>query len=133
MREYNMLGKQDLTITDTASETVRRLWEGIGGETSQLASMGWVRIFRPLSFVSDYFLYRDPAWPLPCRARHVFVPVDGLITRMRPASVARVAAEVRLEPMTAELLAEAHSSLGDNIRLRPDYDDDFAGWLLGEV
>jgi len=133
MRDYNMLGKQDLTITDTASETVRRIWEGIGGETSQLASMGWVRIFRPLSFVSDYFVYRDRARALASGARRVFVPVDGLITRMRPASVSRVAAEVRLEPMTPELLAEALSSLGDNIRLRPDYDDDFAGWLLGEV
>ena len=49
MREY-MSGAQDLTITDTASDMVRRIWEGVGGETSQLACIGWVRIFRPAQF-----------------------------------------------------------------------------------
>ena len=47
MREY-MAGAQDLTITDTASDMVRRIWEGVGGETCQLACIGWVRVFRPL-------------------------------------------------------------------------------------
>ena len=53
MREY-MSGAQDLTITDTASDMVRRIWEGVGGETSQLACIGWVRIFRPAQFASAY-------------------------------------------------------------------------------
>ena len=52
MKRY-LEGPQDVTLTDTASETVRRMWEGFGGETVHLGRIGWLRPFRPLRFASD--------------------------------------------------------------------------------
>lgn len=130
IREY-LLGKQDLTITDTASETVRRIWEGLGGETSQLACIGWLRIFRPLSFVSDYLVYRERFAKVARSARPVFAPVDGLLARIRPGSVAKPATD--RGSITPGELATMIVSVGANVSLRPDYDEALIGWLLNEV
>ena len=130
MREY-LLGKQDLTITDTASETVRRIWEGLGGETSQLACIGWLRVFRPLSFVSDYFVHRERFAKLAQGVRPVFAPVDGIVARIRPGSVAEPTTD--RSAITPDELATLIASVGENSRLRPAYGEEFMGWLLDEV
>ena len=68
-------GAQDLTLTDTASDLVRRIWEGVGGDTFQLACVGWVRIFRPSQFASSYRA-RQERLGAPGRARPMLAGVD---------------------------------------------------------
>jgi hypothetical protein len=43
-------GSQDLTLSDTAIDASRRIWERSGGVAVRLYSMSWLCILKPLSF-----------------------------------------------------------------------------------
>jgi hypothetical protein len=130
MREY-MTGAQDLTITDTASEMVRKIWEGVGGETSQLACIGWVRILRPAQFATAYRT-RERVEPVR-RARLSQVldaassPLAGRILRPPRAT------DVQGEELTPAALARHLDEVTPSARLRPAYDEAFAEWLFREL
>ena len=127
MREY-MNGPQDLTLTDTASEVVRRIWEGVGGETFHLACVGWVRVFRPGQFASAY-RRRAEDLGAPSGARTLLAPIDGLLGRaLRPA-----ARETQSETATAADLVRYLPDVAQGARLRPAYDDSFLEWQLGAM
>jgi hypothetical protein len=128
MREY-MSGAQDLTITDTASDMVRRIWEGVGGETSQLACVGWVRIFRPAQFASAY---RGRQQVEPVRRAKMSQVLDTVASPLTSRTLRPDRAD---ELQAAELTAaELVSGVRDvKFRLRPAYDEEFADWLLREV
>jgi hypothetical protein len=128
MREY-MSGAQDLTITDTASDMVRRIWEGVGGETSQLACIGWVRIFRPAQFASAY---RGRQQVEPVRRGRISQVLDTVAS---PLTSRTLRPDRAGELQAAELTpAELVSRVRDvKFRLRPAYDEGFADWLLHEV
>src|SRR5712691_2027348 len=51
-----LAGPQDITITDGANESVRRMWAASGGETALLKSMVWTRTLRPIRYGGDYIL-----------------------------------------------------------------------------
>jgi hypothetical protein len=128
MREY-MTGAQDLTITDTASDMVRRIWEGVGGETSQLACIGWVRIFRPAQFASAY---RGRQQVEPVRQARISQVLDTLASplarrALRPSPADRKQSEELTPAGLVSRLAEL------KFRLRPASDEEFAAWLLDEV
>lgn len=132
IREY-LLGRQELTITDTASETVRRIWEGLGGETSQLACIGWVRVFRPFTFAGDYLERGERFAKLARRARPLFGPLDRLAVRVRRAGILPDSPDWAADPLTPQGLTALMSSVGESVGLRPDYDEEFVAWLLDEV
>jgi hypothetical protein len=46
-------GPQDLSLTDGAGESGRRIWVGVGGTQSPLYSLQWERIFRPARFAVE--------------------------------------------------------------------------------
>lgn len=128
-----LTGPQDLTITDTASELVRRIWEGVGGETFHLACVGWVRIFRPWQFASGY-RGRSERLGAPGRARPALSGLDAatktLLGRvLRPEW--RPGAEGR-ELSTADMVANLEA-VTENVRLRPAYDEEFLEWLFGQL
>ena len=91
---------------------MRRIWEGLGGETSQLACIGWLRVFRPLSFVSDYLVHRERFAKLALGVRPVFAPVDGIVARIRPGSVAEPTTD--RSAITPDELATLIASVGEN-------------------
>jgi hypothetical protein len=131
MRRY-MQGPQELTLTDTASEVVRRIWEGVGGETFHLACVGWVRVFRPWQFLSGY-RGRAERHGAPGRARPVLSALDtvttGVLRRvLRPRSAD--AASGSLEP--AEIV-RALPTVARSARLRPAYDEAFLDWQFGAM
>ncbi len=131
MRDY-MAGPQELTLTDTASDAVRRIWERLGGDTSQLACVGWVKAFRPLRFASEYALQHGrhaAAWS----SRALSVLVDPIARRALRESHVRPATTTRLEPLTAGGLADECRGLARAFAVVPAYDEEFAGWLLREV
>lgn len=124
MREY-MNGPHDLTLTDTASEVVRRIWEGVGGETFHLACVGWVRVFRPGQFASAY-RHRAELLGAPGRAGGLLAPIDSLVGRpLRPPARATESTEATAADVVRHLPAAMPKA-----RLRPDYDEQFLGWQL---
>lgn len=131
MKEY-LAGPQDLTVTDTASATVRRIWERLGGDTYHLACIGWIRAFRPLRFVADFAARRERrsgAWA----ARTLARPLDPLVRKALRRSFEAPPASVPTEELTPEALVEHMPSIGRGFALYPAYDVEFARWLLREV
>jgi hypothetical protein len=148
-----MSGPQDVTITDGATDTVRAIWERLGGETAYLRCIDWVRVLRPWGAAR--------AAVARSRSAHGAGPLGSSITRQldrMTLPAARLALEVarsrrgaqrgrtrvpgsagsRPQPVTTEPLsprdlADHVGALGDRLRLHVAYDEMFAGWLLGEV
>ena len=138
LRDY-MSGPQDLTITDGATDTVRAIWEGLGGSASALNSLSWMRVFRPVALLAEKVRRRRGGRSLPGApaAARVADAVAG--RRLVPAGVATVA-----EPLDATALIDAVAELSSRrsgsgrraapaYELRPDYDEPFLEWLFREA
>jgi hypothetical protein len=132
MRTY-MAGPQDLTFTDTASDLVRRIWERLGGQTFGTGCTGWVRVFKPWQFVAAYRARHDPGAGLPPLVGPVSNALDALSVRVPRTGFRTGPAETRGEKLTASALAELLPDAVGAPRLHPDYDEEFAGWLLGAL
>jgi hypothetical protein len=133
IREY-LGGHQDLSLTDTGSEVVQQIWEAFGGETAHLQCIGWVRLFRPWRFASEFLLRERDG--LRRTGRTLSSVLDPLtIMAARPYLLVRKP-RVHGERLTPKALAGMLPEMADRLLLRPDYDDDFLTWLfqrLGEV
>jgi GNAT superfamily N-acetyltransferase len=126
-------GAQDLTITDTASDEARRIWEGLGGETMHIGSIGWARVFSPLRSVWD-FKSRSGGGRLSPVVRPVFSAVDaaGSLVARRALKVDAPAGST--EVLTAEAMGEHLEAVAKPYRLRPSYDNrEGTTWLLEQV
>lgn len=128
MREY-MNGPQDLTLTDTASEVVRRIWEGVGGETFHLACVGWVRVFRPWQFASGY-RGRSERLGAPGRARTLLAGLDTVTAGVLRRALRPSAGDAASAALTAADVVDRLPSVAQRARLRPDYDEPFLDWQL---
>ena len=130
MRRY-LGGPQDLTLTDTASVTARRMWEGFGGKTVHLGRIGWVRLFRPLRFATEYVLKNHDRWRE--AATSAVAPFDAVSTRLTANRWVIPRPDVVTEPLRPEALVAALPSVLASIRFRPDYDVPFLDWLFSEL
>jgi hypothetical protein len=133
MREY-MKGPQDLTITDTASELVRRIWEGIGGETYHLACIGWARVFGPWRFGAAYLGRRRGIGAIARGGRPIWRALDAVSTPLLGGLVRpEPAAGVTSEELTPRAYVESLGTVTRTLRVRPEYDETFLEWLFGEL
>jgi hypothetical protein len=132
IKEY-ISGPQDLTLTDTASETVRRIWEGLGGETSQLGCIGWVRLFRPWRFGGDFLARRRQRERLARAMRPLWTALDAASTTVARGTLRPPSPEGSAEDLTPRAITEHLPAIAKSFRLRPAYDEDFATWLLAAL
>jgi hypothetical protein len=133
VRRY-LAGPQDMTVTDGATDYVRRIWTGLGGLTECTASIGWVKFLRPAKvgeFVTKrlgrHWLNRSIALVGPgldAAARHVANRRPGLLPGP-PTTTA--------EPLDADRLVQQIQDVSRFLRLRPDYDVEFLQWLFVEL
>jgi len=135
-----MMGPQDVTITDAASDTVRRIWERFGGETLHLSSIRWTRLFRPAQCVAEHFLERAQRngarrvlRPLGAIARPVLRAADSAVTRIPRNPFATRTPDSIDEPLTPRAMLEELPVIARSLRLRPDYDERFLEWLFREL
>lgn len=129
MRQY-LDGPQDITVTDSASEGIRRLWTRLGGETVHLGRIGWVRPFRPFRLASELLLRGE-------RPRRVAMSVSGPLDELARGLAKRYLdtemPEVPAKILTPQEMVEALPSVTGDLRLRPDYDLPFLDWLFREL
>jgi hypothetical protein len=126
-------GPQDLTITDTASDTARRIWEGLGGETLHLGSIGWARLFSPLRSVWD-FRSRSHRGRLTPVVRPGLPAVDAVGSLVARRALKVDASESVTEPLTPEAMGDNLEAITRPYRLRPAYDDRAGtAWLLEQI
>ena len=126
-------GPQDLTITDTASDQARRIWEGLGGETLHIGSIGWARVFSPLRSVWD-FKTRTGTGRMAPVVKPVLSAVDAVGSVVARKSLKVAPANGSTEPLTAEALGEHVAAVAKPYRLRPAYDHpEGTAWLLEQI
>jgi hypothetical protein len=126
-------GPQDLTITDTASDTARRIWEGLGGETLHIGSIGWARVFSPLRSVWDFRTRRGGGRLTPV-VRPVLSAVDAASSLVAGRALGVEKPEGSTEVLTADAMGEHLGAVAKTYRLRPAYDDrDGTTWLLDQM
>jgi hypothetical protein len=131
MRKY-MSGPQDLTITDGATEPVRRMWEGLGGRTVHACCFSYVYVFRPWRLVLGRVAERFGVH----RVEPVVAPLAAGLDRATAAvwpGLRRAAPATDVEPLTPQLLLELLPVIDKTVRLRVEYDLPYLGWLFQEL
>jgi hypothetical protein len=133
MRHYQS-GPQELTFTDTAGDPVRRMWESLGGETSQLNCVGWVRVFRPAAFAADIASRRREPGRIERATRPLQSVVDAFGVGLARGALRPPEPDGSTEQLTPALVAEHLPGVVRQFDLAPAYaDEQFFGWLLTEV
>lgn len=128
-----LAGPQDITISDGANETVRRMWTVSGGETALLKSMEWTRVLRPIRYGGDYVLERIKRPALARRLRPLWRAMDRLTAWLVQDRLRPTAPQTRTELLTPGALLEHAQLVMDLYRCHPDYDQPFLEWLLHEM
>jgi hypothetical protein len=128
-------GAQDLTLTDSASEEMRQIYERIGGQMMHPGSIVWARVLAPWSYIGNRVLHanahvrhRVKPWarkPLPL----LDAPTVGAIRYFR----APAPTQVSDEPLTPELMLEYLPLMTRSLRLIPAYDLAYLRWLFAEL
>jgi hypothetical protein len=127
------LGPQDLSLSDTANDAARRLWESVGGSIAPVHSLGWIRVLRPGRWAASQIARRGlPRRALLQAARPVLAAVDALATHLPAFSPAPPEPDGTTEPITPAAIATHAAEILRGHDLRPDYDECGAtAWLLG--
>jgi len=129
MRRY-LAGPQDLTITDGANETVRRMWEGSGGQTVHVSCLTFLRVLRPFGLATHRLLSRHRV-PV---AEGAVAPVARLLDLAASRLLDREGASgSESEQLTASAMLEHLPEMAEGLRLVPDYDVDYLTWLFAEL
>ena len=128
-------GPQDLTLTDSASEPVRRMWEGLGGQALHLERMGWLRLFRPARFATEFAYRRTRAADSRVAAsiRSMATPTDRVTGRLTRRWLTTEPPDVLVERLTPEAMCEHLAGVTKRLRFSPEYDVPFLAWLFGEL
>jgi hypothetical protein len=123
-------GPQDLSIADEATESARRIWEGVSGSTSLLHSLYWTRPLRPARLVVSLARQRRTLAPLAIAATPLAATLDALATRLPGGHFHQTEPRVQAEELSAKtVVAYAQDLYGDET-LWVDYDDRTFQWLL---
>lgn len=127
-------GPQDLTITDGATDLMRRMWRTLRGRVRTAPSFGWYRVLRPTSALAA--LLGDRGRTVPGPLRTAGAGVDALARRV-PRIGARPAPapdpELTAEPLTVDALLEQVAAAPRHWRLHPDYDATYLTALFAEL
>jgi hypothetical protein len=131
MRRY-MSGPQDLTITDGATEPVRRMWEGLGGRTAHACCFTYIHVFRPWRLVLGRVAERFGVHRVEPAVAPLAAGLDRATAAVWPG-FHRAAPAADVEPLTPQRLLELLPAIDKAVRLRVDYDLSYLGWLFHEL
>jgi GNAT superfamily N-acetyltransferase len=127
-------GPQDATISDTASDAVRRMWIRLGGTTVPVSGVHWVRPFAPGRLAAELAgaRVRRP------RGRRALARLGGTLDLAGSALAGRSLAPppappAVVEPLDARSLLAALPSVARGLSLQPAYDDAYLRWLFDQL
>ena len=125
-------GAQDATLTDSASEIARKLWQGLGGKTLHLKGIHWVRVFRPWRVAA----HLAPAGHRP-RLRAALRPLVDTLDTATSARASRYLDPDPVDdpatPLTPGAVLDLLPAVTKRLTLYPDYDEAFLSWLFEEL
>lgn len=126
-------GPQAFTLSDGGHVRFERIWEKLGGRIDPLGSLRWVKVFRPARLGAGMLGGEGLRGVMGTALSPVATGVDWLARKGVPARLTSRAADLDDAPLTPAGLADAMAELRGDARLRPEYSDDYASWLLGEM
>jgi hypothetical protein len=123
-------GPQDLSIADEATESARRIWEGVSGSTSLLHSLYWTRPLRPARLAISLARQRRTLAPLAIAASPLATAIDLLAARMPGGHFRQSEPRVQAEELSAKTVVAYAQDLYRDETLWVEYDDRTFQWLL---
>lgn len=125
-----LAGPQELSLTDEANNTSRRLWEGLGGSTALLYSIHWTRLLRPSRFFISRFSEHGLLSLLASASKPLSNLADTVLARRMPHRFRQTMPDVSADEMDADTLLFCLSEFSNTRSLWPEYDDRSLKWLL---
>ena len=124
-------GPQDLSISDEANDTSKRIWEALGGTTSVLHSLHWTRPLRPARYVLSLMRERPRLRPLAALATPAAIVFDAIATRLPHSHLYRTKPEVTaVDDLTEHTVLVYLPSFVRSSALRVEYDEATLRWML---
>lgn len=125
-------GPQDLSLTDGANESSRRIWKTLGGVEIPIYSICWTRTLRPSRYAVDALgKKQNPlrVFAVGCTLfRWIVDSINPRIPRSRLSHSAHRYSEDDLDITTP---LDNLPRLSRGVSLRPEYDHVLLEWLLG--
>ncbi len=129
VRAY-LAGPQDWSLSDTANDTARRIFEGLGARTSMIHSLVWLRPLRPCRDLASRLAHGVVARGALFAARPLVAAGDAVAARLPDGAARKPPGAVQL--LTSALML-AHLDVLASRALRPVYDAGSLDWLLEQV
>ena len=126
-------GPQDVTITDGATDEVRRMWQALGGASVSLGAFSFVRLFRPVALAGDLALSRRQGRLATSSLRHVSFAVDVVARRVARGRLVAGPAETTASALTPEALVSSLGEVARGVRFHSRYDIPYLTWLFDEL
>ena len=118
-----LAGPQDLSWTDTATDTVVGMWRRFGGHVDYSRSCDWMLVLKPLHWAVRILRARARRQPLGRRLTPVGAfPIQAVGPRLMPRAFPAPPPEVRSEEATVAAIVAQLPILTRKTRLRVDYD-----------
>lgn len=125
-----LAGPQDCSLSDTANDAARRIWESLGAGTSMIHSLVWLRPLRPCRDLTSRLAHGLAARGALYAARPLVAAGDAFAAR-RAGGAARKPAGT-IQPLTPALML-AHLDVLGGRALRPAYEAGALDWLLEQA
>ncbi len=126
-----LAGPQDATLGDSASPLMEQMWLRLGGRRLELKGVHWIRVFRPCSVAAHVTAPRRPR--LRSGLRALAATLDELSAPAARALIAPRASKAADEALTPQAMLGELPRVMRRFALRPDYDERFLAWLMGEL
>lgn len=124
-------GPQDLSISDEATDTSRKIWEGLGGTTALLHSLYWTRPLKPARFAVSILRERPRLAPLALAAAPLASVIDLLATWIPHSPLYQPVPDgVATGDLTERTVLACLPRCTRAGALRVDYDEPTLSWLV---
>lgn len=124
-----LAGPQDLTLSDGANETSRRMWQACGGSTLTLYGLHWQRLIRPASCALG-MLAGVAGRAAAMVAAPMAIAADAYMSRRM--GLGRKSPLIE-QSLTGTSLANALEIFASGYALRPRYEPATLEWLLAQA
>jgi hypothetical protein len=124
-------GPQDLSISDEATDSSRRIWEALGGTTALLHSLHWTRPLRPARFALSLMRERSSLRALATAAGPFALAFDAVATRMPHSHMYQARPGVSaVDDLTEHTVLAYEPTFVRASALRVEYDEPTLRWVM---
>jgi hypothetical protein len=124
-------GPQDVSISDEANDTARRIWEGLGGKASLLHSLYWTRPLRPVRYALSLMRGRSRLRLLAAAAGPLAPVIDAIAMRMFNSHLYQAKPGVSaVDELTEQTVLACLPMFVGAGALRVEYDEPTLRWVL---